>query len=258
MKNFTLTLILLTVVSVASAQSNWNIGLATGCVTNISKFDHGDEVANALFDNFPVQSHNFAVNFRYKISDKFSFQTGMSFAEVGFTYAIAKDYSLKEPFKCDDDDISSTTYMSNFPAMIIMNTPLNCSKFRFIFGAGVAIRGVDNNWESISTGEVPTYENASAQQTYITAQSGTTTTISPAATWLIGLERVCTKGNSFSFTFQGNQGFNKVSESTVSYNIGGKEYTHSFINRGSFVSFSLAYNFMPFGTRKAQNALPKM
>src|SRR5688572_1538395 len=213
MKNFTLLVVFLTAVTISNAQSNWNIGVATGNVTNISKFDHGDEIANALFDNYPVMSHNVAVNFRYKISEKFSFQTGMSFAEVGFTYAIAKNYSLKDnPFRCGDDGITTTSYMTNFPAMIIMNTPMNCSRIRFIFGAGISVRGVDNSWESVSTGEIPNYEEANSNKTYITAQSGTTTTISPAATWLIGMERVCKKGNSFAFTFQGNQGFNKVSD----------------------------------------------
>jgi hypothetical protein len=251
MKNLILLLALITTGTVATAQSKWNIGIGTGATTNLSKYDSGNEEANALFENNPYQSHNLTVNFRYKISEKLAFQTGLGFSEIGYSYSIAKDYSLLKPMECNDDDIRTGTFISDIPAMIILNTPVNCSKVRFIFGAGFSIRGVNNSWDNQSAGEIKSYEAANSNDTYITAQSGTQATVAPAAIWMIGVERMLKKGNSLSFAFQGTQGFTTISESTVNYTVANKDYTHTFINRGSLVTFSLAYNFMQFGSRNA-------
>ncbi len=156
---------------------------------------------------------------------------------------------------CKNNDVKTSSCISSIPELLVLNTATNCSNVRFIFGAGVSVRGVDNSWESVSSGEIKSYEAANITDTYITAQSGTSATISPAATWMIGMERLLKKGNSITFTFQGNQGLNTVSKSTVNYTVANNNYTHTFVNRGSFVNFVLAYNFSPFGTRKAANQL---
>ncbi len=72
---------------------------------------------------------------------------------------------------------------------------------------------------------------------------------------MIGMEKLLRKGNSLSFTFQGNQGLSTISESTVTYTVANKDYTHTFINRGSLVALSLAYNFSPFGTKEASTLM---
>ncbi len=253
MKNY-LILLALVLSTAANAQSKWNMSLGTGAVTNISKFDSGDENANGLFTSNPIQSHNLSLNFRYRICDRLSFQSGLTFAKTGFSYSIAEDYSLLKPM-CNKDDINTTSYISSIPVMLVLNTPPNCNNVRFIFGAGAAVRGVDNSWESESRGEIKSYEAANTADTYITASSQTRSTVSPALTWMIGMEKLLRKGNSLSFTFQGNQGLSTISESTVSYTVANQDYTHTFINRGSFVALSLAYNFSPFGTRKANKIL---
>jgi hypothetical protein len=250
MKKLLSILVLATLTTSLSAQSKWNIGISTGCVTNVAKFDGGDEQANALFSNNPYKSNNIAVNFRYKICDRLSFQSGMGITRIGFSYSIAEDYSLLKPFSCKDD-IHSQTVMTEIPAMLVLNTPVNCNNVRFIFGAGFAVRGIDNSWDNQAQGEIQSYEASNTENTFITSQSRTTTFISPAATWMIGMERVMKRGNTLSFTFRGNQGFTTVMKSNVDYTVNNKDYSHSFINRGSFVTFSLAYNFSPFGSRKA-------
>ncbi len=254
MKNLLILLVLIAITTSVSAQSKWNMSLGTGAVTNISKFNAGDEDANGLFSSNPIQSHNLSLNFRYRICEKLSFQTGLTFAKTGFSYSIAEDYSLLKPF-CKKDDINTSSYISSIPFMLVMNTAPNCSNVRFIFGAGASVRGVDNNWESESSGEIKSYEAANITDTYITATSRTKSTVSPALTWMIGMEKLLRKGNSLSFTFQGNQGLSTISESTVNYTVANKDYTHTFINRGSFVALSLAYNFSPFGTKKANNLM---
>ena len=238
----------------ASAQSRWNIGIHTGCVTNVSKFESGDEQANAFFNNNHYKSINLGVDFRYKLSSKFSLVSGFSFTEFGFSYGMAKDYSLLEPRK-EQDDITANTCITSIPALVVMNTPVNCNNTRFIFGAGFVVRGIDEKWEQTNTHEVTPTEAANSKTTVMTAQTESNGGISPAATWLIGLEKVLKRGNTMSFTFNGTQGFTTIAESTVRYTASNQSYTHTFINRGSFVSFAFAYNFAPFGTKKANKLL---
>ncbi len=252
-KLFTFILLLLATGSI-NAQSRWNVGIQTGCVTNLSRFESGNEEANALFSNNPYKSALLGVNFRYKISEKFAFQSGFHFTEFGFDYGMAKNYSLLKPEK-RNSDINTSTCISSIPAMVIMSTPVNCNNVRFIFGAGVSIRGIDTKWKSESEAEITPSEGANAKTTYMTAESKTVNAISPAGTWLIGIEKMLAKGNSFVFSFQGTQGFSTIAESTVHYTASNQDYTHTFINRGSYATMSFAYNFTTFGTRKAARAI---
>jgi len=254
MKKYVLLAAFTSLIFAASAQSRWNIGVHTGCITNISKFESGDEEANALFNNNQYHSFSLGVDFRYRISPKFSLVSGLSFTEFGFSYGMAKDYSLLEP-RMNDEDITASTCITSLPAILVMNTPTNCRNNRFIFGAGFVVRGIDEQWENTNTHEVTAYEASNSKSTMMTSQTNSSSGVSPAATWLIGMEKVLKKGNTLSFTFQGTQGFTTIAESTVNYTASNKNYTHTFINRGSFVSFAFAYNFSPFGTRKANKLL---
>lgn len=255
MKNIFIAGILgLITISSANAQSNWNMGISTGCVTNMTKFSSGDEVANALFENTPFHSFGLGVNVKYKISEKLSFQTGLNFNQVGFTYGIKKDYSLLKPWE-GQEDIAASTFMTSIPALVILRTPVNCSNVRFVFGLGASVRGISNNWDQDQMEQILPDEGGNTTTTYMTASSKTTSTISPAITWQIGIERVLRKGNSFSFMFTGNQGLTTIAESTVDYTASNKNYTHTFINRGSYVNLALVYNFMSFGSAKALKAV---
>ncbi len=256
MKNKLLILILLVSAGTLNAQSNWNLGIQTGCVTNISKFYSGNEEANALFTNNQYKSLQLGLIARYKINDKFSIQSGLNFTEFGFSYGMAKNYSLKDPFE-RSSDISSSTCITSLPAMFVLNTPKNCSNVRFIFGLGFAVRGIDGQWNNQDQAEIPANEGANSKTTMMTSESRTVNELSGAATWMIGLEKVLRKGNSMSFTFQGNQGFSTIAESTVSYTANNQFYTHTFINRGSYATFAFAYNFSTFGTRKANKLIAK-
>ncbi len=256
MKNRLLLLILMVSSGSLQAQSNWNLGIQTGCVTNLSIYDSGNEEANALFTNNQYKSMQLGIIARYKISEKFSIQSGMNFTEFGFSYGMAKNYSLKKPFE-RSSDISSSTCITSLPAMFVLNTPKNCSNVRFIFGLGLAVRGIDAQWDNQDQAEIPANEGANSKTTMMTAESRTVNELSGAATWMIGMEKVLRKGNTMSFTFQGNQGFSTIAESTVSYTANDQFYTHTFINRGSYATFAFAYNFSTFGTRKANKLIAK-
>lgn len=256
MKNSLLLLILSVSIGSINAQSKWNLGIQTGCVTNISKFESGNEEANALFTNNHFKSMQLGVIARYQINEKFSIQSGMNFTEFGFSYGMAKNYSLKKPLE-RSSDISSSTCITSLPAMFVLNTPKNCSNVRFIFGLGFALRGIDGEWDNQDQAEIPASEGANSKTTMMIAESRTVNELSGAATWMIGMEKVLRKGNTMSFTFQGNQGFSTIAESTVSYTANDQSYTHTFINRGSYATFAFAYNFSTFGTRKANKLMAK-
>ena len=254
MKNLIVTSILLFSFINLNAQSNWNVGISTGCVTNIAKYSSGNETANALFSNNPSKSIHLAVNFKYKISEKISLQSGFNFTEFGFTYGIAKDYSLLKPFE-RGDNLSASTCISSIPVLALINTPVNCNNIRFVFGLGATIRGIDSKWDQKDKEEIPADEGGNSKVTYLSAETKTVAALSPAITWQIGIEKVLRKGNTISFVYTGNQGLTTIAESTVQYTASNKNYEHKFINRGSYVSFSIAYSFMPFGSRKALRAV---
>ncbi len=256
-KTFLSIVFLLLFYGITHAQSKWNIGIHNGCVTNVAKFDGGDEEANALFTSQPTKSLNLSVTARYKISERFAIHSGLNFTEFGFTYALSRDYSLLKPFD-RDETINSSTCITSIPFLAVLNTPANCNNVRFIFGLGFSVRGIDENWSDEQTAEIETDESGSAKVTSLTARSNSINTVSASATWMIGIEKLLRSGNSFTFTYQGNQGFGSIAESQVGYTIDNRQYMHKFRNRGSFVSFSLGYNFMPFGSRKAKKALEKV
>jgi hypothetical protein len=235
-------------------QSRWNLGIQSGCVTNVSRFVSGDEKANALFSNQFTKTVGLTVTAKYKISEKFALVSGLNFTEYGFTYGLAKDYSLLKPFD-RNEEIRSTTCVTNIPFMATINTPVNCNNIRFVFGLGVSAGFSDENWKDVTSAEVEVNESSGARMTSVVATSNSVESVSGSATWMIGLEKVLKNGSLFTFYYTGNQGFYDLAKSTVEYQIDGNSYSHTFANRGSFVQFSLGYQFMPFGSRKVQKQL---
>lgn len=234
----------------ANAQSRWSVGVQTGCMTNVAKFSSGDEEANALFSNNHFKSAQVGVNFRYSISDRFSFQSGFQFTEIGFSYSMAKDYSLVD-FQRPENDLRSSTCITSIPAMMVMQTPFNCLNSRFIFGLGGSVKFMDNKWDTEKQSEVTAEEGNNTGITYLTHESRTKAGVSPSINWMIGIEKVLLKGNILRFSFQASQGLTTVAESDVNYMASNKNYHHTFINRGSTASFSLGYFFQPIGSRRA-------
>ncbi len=250
MRNLIVVAALSAITLSTNAQSKWSVGVQTGCVTNVAKFSSGDEEANALFSNNYFKTAQVGVNFRYGISDRFSFQSGLQFTEIGFSYSMAKDYSLVD-FHRTQNDLRSSTCITSIPAMMVMQTPFNCLHTRFIFGLGGSIKFMDNKWNTEKQSEITADEGNNTGTTYLTHESRTEAAVSPSLNWMIGMEKVLMKGNILRFSFQASQGLTTVAESNVDYVAGNKNYHHTFINRGSTASFTLGYFFQPIGSRKA-------
>lgn len=258
MKKTLFILLLVTSCFAANSQSRWGIGVQLGAGGNISEYSGGMSDANALFSNAAHGSGMMGIYARYKIHERWSFQTGFDFSEIGFTYLLSKDYSLLKP--CERYGILRTgTCMSRVPALIVYNSKLNCKNIRFIAGTGFALQGIDNNWKSETFNEVNSEEmNEEMNNTRVTKMSEethATATANASFACLLGAEKVFGKGNMLRIAFEGNHGFSPVAKSTVRYTASGKNYEHTFTNYATFFSFGISYFFKPIGSRKAAAAV---
>ena len=259
MKNLILLLSLFIVTETVNGQNNWNIGIQLGALGNSSKFSAGMTDANALFTNNCYGSGQIGFYTRKTINSHFSFQTGFDFSQLGFSYSIAKDYSLlKERDLCPQINIG--TCITRIPTSIIYNSKPNCKNVRFIMGIGIAIVAIDNHWdnENMATDEISEIVNSGISN--MNAEAHSTSKVSGSFTTLIGCEKVFSRGNMLSFTLQGNCGFAPLAESSVTYLVNNKNYNHVFTNDGSFCGFALCYYFLPVGSKKAirNSALPSI
>jgi hypothetical protein len=250
MKKIFLILLLITCYSAANSQSRWSIGAEMGAGANISEFSGGMSDANALFTN-PVHPIGLiAVYARYKIHERWSFQTGFNFSQIGFTYMLAQDYSLLKPYE-HYGILETGTCISRIPVLIVYNSKLNCRNTRLIIGAGFTLQGIDNNWKSETFNEIKGEEMNNSKVTEMSEETHALSTASGSFAWLIGAEKVFGKGSMLRFTFEGNHGFSPVATSTVRYVANDQNYEHTFTNYASFFSFGVSYFFKPIGSKKA-------
>lgn len=244
-----LTLVLTTLFLNTNAQSNWNIGLQWSGYGNYSTYSGGMTEASALFSNNVFGSAQLGVLLRYKLSDHWNLQSGFNFSEIGFSYWLANDYSLLDPME-HFSQLRTGTCLSQVPVMAIYNSKLNCKNVRFIAGVGLAINFIDNNWVSYSSASSKEEGVLVVPDVEMTMQASAQTTTSGSFTWMIGAEKVFKRGNMLSFTFNFNHGFADIANSTVNYSVDGKNYTHSFVNNGSWAGLGLTYYFLPLGSKK--------
>lgn len=259
MKKAILLLFVCSLTSTLNAQSNWNIGIQLAGIGNTSVYSSGMSNANALFTNSPYGSGQIGFYARRTLNNHFSLQTGLDFSEVGFSYMIAQDYSLLKADECHANELRIGTCITRVPVSLIYNSKLNCRNFRFIAGIGLAIGFVDKEWNDESINTVEVGETGKGVSSTMKSEVQSTNCVNGSFTSLIGAEKVFSKGNMLSLTFQGNCGFNTVAESTVNYTVDNKNYNHTFTNNGSYFGVALCYYFAPVGSRKAtRNAPPKI
>ncbi len=259
MKKAILLLFVCAITVTVNAQSNWNIGVQLSVMGNQSTFSSGMSEANALFSNSSYGSGQIGFYARRAISNHFSLQSGIDFSSIGFSYAIAEDYSLLSNDECNNPELRIGTCMTRIPVSLIYNSNLNCKNVRFIAGVGLAVGFVDNHWDTENIKTVEGGELGNTAASLMKTKVNSTNTVSGSFTTLIGVEKVFSRGNMLSLTFQGNWGFNTVAESTVNYTVDNKNYNHTFSNNGSYCGVALTYYFLPVGSKKAtRNAPPKI
>lgn len=239
-----------------NAQNKWNIGIQLGANANHSEFSRGMSDANALFTNTSYGTGQIGFLARRGVSNHFSLQTGLSFSSIGFTYSIAEDYSLLKADECHGNQLNVGTCITRVPVSLIYNSNLNCKNIRFIAGIGLAVGFIDNKWATEDMKNVEGGELGNTSSSVMRTDVRSTNTANGSFTTLLGVEKVFSRGNMLSLTFEGNWGFNKVAESTVKYTVDNKNYNHTFSNNGSYCGVALTYYFLPVGSKKASRNLP--
>ena len=256
MKKTLLMLIVSVFAITVNAQSKWNLGIQLGASGNHSQFSSGMTDANALFSATSYGAGHIGFLARRGISSHFSLQSGIGFSSVGFAYRIAEDYSLLKTTECSGNELRVGTCITRVPVSLIYNSNLNCKNIRFIAGIGFAVGFVDTKWNTEVMNTVEGGELGNTAASVMKTQVRSTNNANGSFTTMLGVEKVFSRGNMLSLTFEGNWGFNKIAESTVNYTVDNKNYNHTFSNSGSYCGVALTYYFLPAGSKKAGRNLP--
>ncbi len=247
----------LVIVTGASAQSSWRVGITAGSFGNHAQFNGGMQNASALFTANPYGSAGLGVLFRKTINNHLSFQTGLNFSSLGFEYAMARDYSLTRPM--DHYMVNRVSLgIASIPATLIWNFNPNCKNVRWFVGGGFSLVGHgDKNTDK--------HVDASPQDQQALGLNGTdyiNQTVSSSAFTVLnghlmgGVEKMFKKGGMLSFAVYLNRGFTPVATSTVNYSVNGTLYNHSFKNYNNNLGLTLTYYFRNFkGSLKPATAV---
>jgi len=237
----------LVLVTGASAQSSWRMGVTAGAFGNHAQFNGGMQNASALFTQNHFGTGGIGLVFRKTINTHLSFQTGFNFSRLGFEYAMARDYNLTKPH---------SHYMVNraglgiasIPATLIWNFNPNCKNVRWFVGGGLSLVGHGNGSTSKNVNANPDdiaalglngsdYINQTVTSSAFTVVNGHL---------MGGIEKQLKKGGMLSLALWLNRGFAPVATSDVNYSVNGVLYNHSFKNYNHFGGLTLTYYFKNF------------
>jgi hypothetical protein len=239
MKKYLLFFLLL-ITAGATAQRSFRFGVSFGTIANSSEFVSGMEQANALFDHTDHGSGYIAFMFEKDLCDRFSLETGLSFTELGFTYSMAKDYSLRKPL--DRRNILALgNCIGQVPLFLNYKTKLNCSNNRWFLGAGPQLMYSTENFDKTSSAEI---NEEGVTTTSDLSQHYTMNSFAAVSlAGQFGIEHVYKKGSRLRWTFLCNHGFSELGFSEVNYVVNGTSYTHNFSNSGSYAGFNVSWFF---------------
>lgn len=235
----------LVLVTGASAQSSWRMGVTLGAFGNHSQFSGGMQNASALFTQNPYGTGGIGVLFRKTLNTHLSFQTGLSFGSLGFEYGMARNYNLTRPF--DHYMVNRVSLgTATIPATLIWNFNPNCKNVRWFVGGGLSLvmHGDDKNASK--------NVNAPDQSMGLNGNDYLKQTVSSSSFMVLnghvmgGVEKLLKKGGMISLALYLNRGFTPVATSNVEYSVNGMVYNHSFRNFNNYAGLTLTYYFKNF------------
>lgn len=233
--------------SAVTAQSNWSMGLQWAAIGNDAQYTGGMAEANGRFNGSCYGGANLGVSFRYRISDHWGFQTGLNAGSLGFDYSISSDYSLLNKNRNYSTNTSSFG-IGEIPATIIYSFNPNCRNYRWIVGAGARL--VWHGEEIDQEVRADLEESGNTVNTYLDQQMHVNSFAAGTGHILFGIEKLRSKGNMWNVQLVYNKGFKAIASSTVSYDVEGKNYEHTFTNYGDYFALAFNYYFKPFGSSK--------
>jgi Outer membrane protein beta-barrel domain len=228
-----------------SAQTGISYGATLGIAGNQSTYSGGSSDANALFSNNDYGKATLAFTARYFFDKHWSVQSGLGISSIGFNYALAKNYSL---MKKDDH------FTQNNMSISVMQIPLtaiyafnpNCKNGRWIVGAGFSTMSNFANVNQTSHA-LPPGADAAGNSLYLDQTISANKFTVLTGQLMAGREKTFKKGGILQFALIANFGFSTIANSTVSYTVDNKLYTHTFSNQGDYCGFTMSYYFKPLG-----------
>lgn len=239
MKAIFTALVLLTSLSL-SAQRTFHYGISLGVVSNSSKFASGMEEANAIFNHSDHGAGVISFNFEKDIDERFSVQAALSFTELGYTYSLEKNYSLKRPFE-KYTEVAPGNCIGQIPVFINYRTKLNCRNNRWFIGAGPQLMYSGDDYENTTESAASTEGSTSMDKLTARSTMNSFATISLAGQ--AGIEHLFEKGYRLRWAFIVNHGFSELGYSDVEYSVKGTTYTHTFTNSGRYAGFYVSWYF---------------
>lgn len=205
------------------------------------------EEADAVFNHNEHGAGLIAFTLSRELGQHFSVQGAFSFTEVGFNYALSRNYSLLNP---DSRYLSSSVgnCIGTVPILFNYHTKYNCNNWRWFAGIGPElvysaenfnkVQGSDYTEEGITSGD-ELVQNTS-MPSFATINLG----------FQFGIEKLYRKGGMLRFGFTGSKGFSEIGYSDVEYTVNGRFYSHSFSNDGSYAGMFVSWFFRPFNKGK--------
>jgi Outer membrane protein beta-barrel domain len=247
MKQSFAVLLFVGILTNASAQTGLSYGASFGIAGNHSQYSGGSSDASALFHHNDFGKATLGFVARYFFDEHWSVQSGLGASEIGFEYAMAKDYSL---LKKDDHFTKNNLGVSvlQVPVTAIYAFDPNCKNNRWFVGLGVSTM---NNFTDVNKTEHTASQDkdASGNSLYIdqTVTANKFTVVNGQV--MGGIEKTFEHGGILQFGLIANIGFSNVATSTVTYVVENKQYTHTFSNKGDYFGFMLNYYFKPIGKK---------
>ncbi len=227
-----------------SAQNGWRIGATIGSFGNNSTFSGGSSTASALFMHEKYGSGMIGVLFRKQLTNHWSIQTGLNFSSLGFQYSMARDYNLMQP-KSHFMMNQVSTGLTTIPLTAIYNFNPNCKNVRWFVGGGLSLVGGSSTFKSNDSHA----SQSEAAKMGLTTAADMTQSISSSSFlvlnghFMFGVEKIYKRGTMLSLAAYFNRGFTPLATSTVTYNVNGQTYNHSFTNYNNYAGLTLSYYF---------------
>ncbi len=247
MKKILISLVFAGSLMGASAQKGFKYGVTFGLGGNNSNYSGGSADANALFHHNDFGKANLGFTARYFFDEHWSVQSGLGISDIGFEFALAKDYSL---MKKDDH------FTKNNMGITVMQVPItaiyafkpNCKNTRWFVGVGISSMTNFNNFNQ-SSHATPKGEDIVNNSNYLdqTVNAEKFTVINGQL--MGGIEKILKKGSILQLALITNLGFSNIATSTVTYMVDNKKYTHSFTNKGDYSGLILTYYFKSIGEK---------
>lgn len=230
-------------VNAFKAQNNWRWGLGVSSVGNSAMYVGGMKDANARFHQRNFETCVWSVYFRNDFKDRWSFETGLQFSQIGFQYAIAENYSLLNKNKQFTSNQISSSIVS-LPLSLIHRFKPNCNNYRWFVGAGLSLIGVGS--------PAAKEKNVNEEGICVVNTNYINQTVSVSSSYAVnghvmfGIEKQRLSGRMWSLGIVLNGGLTPLMNSTVNYSIDNVSYNHTFSNYGNYAGLRFAYYFKNF------------